>query len=61
MHNIANTISLVLISGGFITLNRDLAGAILSPGTEGVFISLLMCLVGFGLYQVRKQGATLNL
>ncbi|MCJ7435186.1 MAG: hypothetical protein MUO77_17025, partial [Anaerolineales bacterium] len=58
MHNIANSISLVLISGGFITLSRDFAGAILSPGTEGVFISILMCLVGFGLYRIRKQLAT---
>lgn len=55
MHNIANTISLVLISGGFITLSRDFAGAILSPGTEGVFISLLMGLVGFGLFRARKH------
>ncbi len=55
MHNIANTISLVLISGGFIILSRDFAGAILSPGTEGVFISLLMGLVGFGLFRARKH------
>ena len=59
MHNIANAVSLALISGNFIGLSRNFAGAIFSPGTEGVFISLLMSLVGVALYQVRKNQAAI--
>ena len=54
MHNLANAINLVLISGGFITLSRDFAGVFFSPGTEGIFISILMALIGLELYQIRK-------
>jgi membrane protease YdiL (CAAX protease family) len=55
MHILANSISLVLISGSFITLSRDFAGVFFSPGTEGVFISILMALIGLELYQIRKR------
>jgi hypothetical protein len=55
MHNTANALSLTLISGGFITLSGGLAGLLLSPGTEGILHSLLMGLVGLGLYFYRKQ------
>jgi membrane protease YdiL (CAAX protease family) len=53
MHTVANAISLVLISGGFVTIGQGAAGILLSPGSEGVLYSLLMGGVGYGLYRVR--------
>lgn len=55
LHTIANAVSLGLLSGGFILLSPNLSGVIFSPGTEGVLHSLLMGLIGFGLYQRRRQ------
>jgi hypothetical protein len=55
LHNVANAISLPLLSNAFVTLEGSAAGTILSPGTEGVFYSLLMGLVGLGLYFYRVQ------
>jgi membrane protease YdiL (CAAX protease family) len=55
LHNIANAISLPLISDGFVTLNAGFAGVLLSPGTEGIVHSLLMGLIGLGLYQYRMR------
>ncbi len=53
MHNFANAISLTLVSSSFITLVPGFWSAILSPGTEGVLHSLLMGLMGYGLYRYR--------
>lgn len=54
MHNVANAISLALVGGGFAALAGGLGGVLLSPGTEGVLHSLLMGLIGWGLYLRRK-------
>jgi membrane protease YdiL (CAAX protease family) len=55
LHNIANAISLTLISDGFVTLSRSYSGVLFSPGTEGIVHSLIMGLIGLGLYQHRKR------
>lgn len=55
LHNVANAISLTLISNGFVILTRDFSGVLLSPGTEGIVHSLLMGLIGLGLYQYRRR------
>lgn len=55
MHVIANAISLPLLSAGFVTLNDGISGVLLSPGTEGVFHSLLMGVIGLGLYLHRRN------
>ena len=52
---IANAISLPLLSAGFIILKPGQGGVLLSPGTEGVFHSLLMGAIGLGLYFYRKR------
>lgn len=61
MHNIANTISLVLLSGGVVTFDGSL-GVIFSPGTDGVVYTLLAAMVGVGLYRYRinKQAVVSN-
>jgi len=55
MHNIANAISLPLLSEGFVSLKTGFGGAILSPGTEGILHSILMGLIGLGLYLHRRK------
>ena len=55
MHNMANALSFALVSGGFIRLAGGFSGALLSPGTEGIVHSLLMGVVGLGLYFYRKN------
>jgi membrane protease YdiL (CAAX protease family) len=61
LHNVANAISLPLLSSAFVTLEGGAAGVILSPGTEGIIYALLMGLVGLGLYFYRQQKAQANL
>jgi membrane protease YdiL (CAAX protease family) len=58
LHNFANAISLTLISEGFVRLSRDVSGVLLSPGTEGILHSLIMGLIGFGLYKFRISRET---
>lgn len=58
LHNVANAISLPLLSYGFVSLAGGISGVFLSPGTEGILYSLLMGLVGFGLYRYRKNKLT---
>ncbi len=55
LHNIANAVTLPLISFGFMTTNADFSGLLLSPGTAGILHSLLMGAVGYGLYRIRKN------
>jgi membrane protease YdiL (CAAX protease family) len=55
LHNIANAVSLPLFAYGFVTLAGGGAGVFLSPGTEGLLYSLLMGLIGFGLYRYRMN------
>lgn len=55
LHNVANAISLTLVSGGFMVLPRSFAGVLFSPGTEGIFSSLLMGVVGVVLYRHRQK------
>ncbi|MCA9927068.1 MAG: CPBP family intramembrane metalloprotease [Anaerolineales bacterium] len=58
LHNVANGINLSLVAGGFMVLDRSIAGTLLSPGTEGILFSLIMGLVGFMLYRQRRQQET---
>ena len=60
LHNIANALSLTLLTGGFVVLDEGVLGAFLSPGTEGVLFTLLMAGVGVGLYRYR-QGSVRSL
>ena len=55
MHTIANAVPLALVTGGFVTLTGNISSLLLTPGTEGIGYSLLMGLVGWGLYQYRMQ------
>jgi len=57
LHNLANAISLTLISNGFVSLSRDFAGVVFSPGTEGIIHSLVMGALGLGLFLIRKRRA----
>jgi membrane protease YdiL (CAAX protease family) len=58
LHNVANAISLPLLSSGFVTLAGGYTGVLLSPGTEGILYSLLTGLVGFGLYRYHMSKLT---
>jgi hypothetical protein len=52
MHNMANAISLPLLTYGFIQLNGT-PGSLFSPGTEGILYACVMGLAGYGLYKYR--------
>lgn len=54
MHNVANAISLPMFSYGFVKTNGGL-GVLLSPGTEGIMYTLLLAMVGIGLYAYRMK------
>jgi hypothetical protein len=58
LHNLANAISLTLISNSFVSLSRNFSGVLLSPGTEGIVHSLIMGLIGLGLYKFRISRET---
>lgn len=53
LHNVSNAISLPLLSSAFVVLAGGYRGVFLSPGTEGMLYSLLIGLVGYGLYRFR--------
>jgi hypothetical protein len=53
LHNVANAISLPLLSYAFITQAGGLTGALFSPSSAGILYSLLMGLVGYALYRYR--------
>lgn len=55
LHNFGNAISLTMISNGFVTLSQNFSGVLFSPGTEGILHSLVMGLIGFGLYKFRMS------
>lgn len=55
LHTLANAATLALISSGFVTIQRDLLGVLFSPGTDGLLHSLLMGVIGLGLWQVRRR------
>ena len=57
LHNIANSVSFALVTGGFVTLSRNFSSVILTPGTDGIVYSLLMGLIGWGLYQHRIRSS----
>lgn len=57
LHTVGNALSLTLITHGFVTMTRDPAGLILSPGMEGAVTAVLMGLIGLGLYARRKKTA----
>lgn len=58
LHNVANAISLPLLSYAFVTLAGGFTGVFLSPGSAGILYSLLMGLAGYGLYRYRKSKLT---
>jgi len=53
LHNIANAFSFALVSGGFVMLSGNLSSILLTPSSEGVGYSVLMGLIGWGLYKKR--------
>ena len=55
LHTLANAFSFTLVTGGFVVLSKNFVSTLLTPGTEGIGYSLLMGLIGWGLYQVRKH------
>lgn len=55
LHNMANAASMPMISEGFVTLKSGYISVFLTPGTEGVFYSLLMGVIGLLLYRWRKR------
>lgn len=55
MHNMANAISLTLLTIGFVALRAGPAGILLSPGSEGIIYSLLLGVIGYGLYKIRMK------
>ena len=55
LHVMANAISLPLLSAGCVILKPGIGGVLLSPGTEGVFHSILMGIIGLGLYFYRRN------
>lgn len=55
LHNIANALSLPLLSYGFVTLKKGFSGVLLSPGSEGIVYSLLIGLAGFWMYRFRMR------
>ena len=58
LHNVANAISLPLLSYAFITQAGRFTGVLFSPSTAGILYSLLMGLVGYGLYRYRMSKLT---
>jgi membrane protease YdiL (CAAX protease family) len=58
LHTVANAASQVLILNGFISLPRNFSGVLLSPGTDGLIYTLMMGLIGFGLYTLRRRRAS---
>jgi membrane protease YdiL (CAAX protease family) len=55
LHTVANAVTLPLLSAGFVTLGTGFTGTLLSPGTEGIVLSLLMGSVGLGLCFYRRR------
>ncbi len=55
LHNIANGIAFALATGGFVMLSGNFSSILFTPSTEGIVYSLLMGLVGWGLYRYRMQ------
>lgn len=54
LHNLINGLSMPLILQGFIRLN-GLPGTLLTPTNEGLFVSLLLGLIGLIIYRQRKK------
>jgi hypothetical protein len=55
LHNADNALRIPLLSGGFAVLAPGLIGVFLTPGTEGIVVSLLTGLIGLGLFQYRMR------
>lgn len=55
LHTLANALGFALISGGFVAFSGALPEVIITPSTEGMLYTLLMGLVGWGLYQNRRR------
>ncbi|NTV37459.1 MAG: CPBP family intramembrane metalloprotease [Anaerolineaceae bacterium] len=53
LHNIANSVSFALVTGGYVILAKNFASILLTPSTEGILYALLMGLIGWGLYKRR--------
>ncbi len=52
LHNIINGLSMPLIMNGFIKLD-GITGIILTPSNDGILTSILLGVVGFGIYRYR--------
>jgi membrane protease YdiL (CAAX protease family) len=55
LHNLANALSFALVSGGFVAFSGALPGVVITPSTEGILYTLLLGLIGWGLYQYRRR------
>lgn len=53
LHNVINGLSMPLIINGFIKLNPPL-GVLLTPANEGLLTSVLLGVIGLGIYRLRK-------
>ena len=60
LHNVANAISLPLLANAFISIVDGTTGVLLSPGTAGILYSLLMGVIGYGLYRYRTSKLSLK-
>lgn len=58
LHNVSNAISLPLIASAFVVLAGGYTDVFLSPGTAGMFYSILIGLVGYGFYRFRMSKRT---
>jgi membrane protease YdiL (CAAX protease family) len=52
LHNVINGLSMPLVIHGFIQLNGPL-GTLLTPTNEGILTSILLGVIGLGIYRVR--------
>jgi membrane protease YdiL (CAAX protease family) len=55
LHTTANAVSFALVTVGFITISGGLPGFLLTPGTEGIFYTILLGLLGWMLYLKRTR------
>lgn len=53
LHTIANAVSYALITGGLVVMHGGTLSFIFTPGTEGIFYSVLMGGFGYLLHKIR--------
>lgn len=58
LHNVANALSMPLTGAGLVTLQDGFRDALFTPGTQGIFHTLLMLGAGLILYRIRRNKST---